>query len=246
MRWDLAKCEKTGCCLPRIWIPNAQAKLQKNIARVRRQRKMTFDWRPWFVHLWFHFVAYFFYAVCTGSTNRLRNIATSELALPDKHKTKGKHWDLQSVQSSSTMTLRGWTTPTMFQSKYHSRQSTKLRVGYPKRTSEVWRKPYSYCRKKHHSNYPIRSDSSIFQSSSSKSLERGTLSPVKYGDKSGITKQCWCHPWTLLNTDVIHHVIQHVITYYIKNQRWGLHQHTHSCYWTSPWFIIALTGPYMP
>jgi hypothetical protein len=44
--------------------------------------------------------------------------------------------------------------------------------------------------KKHHSNYPIRSDSSIFQSSSSKSLERGTLSPVKYGDKSGITKQC--------------------------------------------------------
>ena len=46
MRWDLAKCEKTGCCLPRIWIPNAQAKLQKNIARVRRQRKMTFDWRP--------------------------------------------------------------------------------------------------------------------------------------------------------------------------------------------------------
>ena len=133
MRWDLAKCEKTGCCLPRIWIPNAQAKLQKNIARVRRQRKMTFDWRPWFVHLWFHFVACFFYAVCTGSTNRLRNIATSELALPDKHKTKGKHWDLQSVQSSSTMTLRGWTTPTMFQSKYHSRQSTKLRVGYPKK-----------------------------------------------------------------------------------------------------------------
>ena len=94
---------------------------------------MTFDWRPWFVHLWFHFVAYFFYAVCTGSTNRLRNIARSELALPDKHKTKGKHWDLQSVQSSSTMPLRGWTTPTMFQSKYHSRQNTKLWVGYPKK-----------------------------------------------------------------------------------------------------------------
>ena len=140
---------KKPWCLPRIWIPNAQAKLQKNIARVRRQRKMTFDWRPWFVHLWFHFVAYFFYAVCTGSTNRLRNIARSELALPDKHKTKGKHWDLQSVQSSSTMPLRGWTTPTMFQSKYSIIQDSIQNFGWdiPKRTSEVWRTPYSYCRK---------------------------------------------------------------------------------------------------
>ena len=91
MRWDLAKCEKTWMLLAQNLDPQCSSQASEKHCQGETSKKNDIRLAPLIRSFVISFRGIFFYSVCTGSTNRLRNIATSELALPDKHKTKGKH-----------------------------------------------------------------------------------------------------------------------------------------------------------